>query len=111
MSSEVTANGVCKDNIFRMLFNNQSKAAELYNAIKGTNYAPDALSMNTIENPLSLGTLLNDVSFTVEDKVIIFFENNNSINPNIGLSFLLYIGSEYTLRRFASVLLMAGRGL
>ena len=95
MCKEITGNREYKDNIFRLLFGEESKSAELYNAIKGTNYAPNLLKMNTIQNPFFFGTLRNDVSFTIEDRLIVLFEHNSSINPNMGLRFLLYIALLY----------------
>ena len=68
MSENKTGNREYKDNAFRLLFGNEIKSAELYNAIKGTDYAPNVLKMNTIQNPLYYGGLRNDVSFTIEDK-------------------------------------------
>ena len=97
MCKEITGNREYKDNVFRLLFGDESKSAELYNAIKGTNYAPNVLKMNTIQNPFFFGVFRNDVSFTVEDKLIVLFEHNSSINPNMGLRFLLYIAQLYEL--------------
>ena len=93
MSSE--ANRVYKDNVFRLLFGEESKSAELYNAIKGTSYAPGALSMNTLQNALYYGGLRNDVSFTIEDKLVILLEHQSTVSPNMGLRCLLYIADIY----------------
>ena len=73
----------------------ETKAAELYNAIKGTNYTPNMLKMNTIQNPLYYGGLRNDVSFAIEDKFVILFEHQSTVNPNMGLRCLLYIADIY----------------
>ena len=99
MSDEVAGNREYnreyRDNVFRLLFSEESKSAELYNAIKGTNYAPNALSMNTLKNALYYGGLRNDVSFTVADKLVILLEHQSTINPNMGLRCLLYIADIY----------------
>ena len=94
MSNKNTVNRVYKDNVFRLLFGEENKSAELYNAIKGTNYDAKAIIMNTLQNPLFVG-LRNDISFTVEDKFIILIEHQSSINPNMGLRCLLYIVRLY----------------
>ena len=65
MCNEIMANREYKDNVFRLLFSDESKSAELYNAIKGTRYAPNAVKINTIQNPFFFGVLRNDISFTV----------------------------------------------
>ena len=95
MSSEITGNREYRDNVFRLLFGEENKSAELYNAIKGTRYAPSALSMNTLQNALYYGSLRNDVSFTVEDKLVILLEHQTTVNPNMGLRCLLYIADIY----------------
>ena len=41
-----------KDNVFRLLFGDENKSAELYNAIKGTNYKAVNVKMSNIQNPL-----------------------------------------------------------
>jgi predicted transposase/invertase (TIGR01784 family) len=95
MSNENAGNREYKDNVFRLLFGGEDKSAELYNAIKGTNYTPNVLKMNTLQNPLYYGGLRNDVSFTVEDKFVILFEHQSSLSPNMGLRCLLYIADIY----------------
>jgi predicted transposase/invertase (TIGR01784 family) len=97
MGKKRTGNKEYKDNVFRLLFGDETKSAELYNAIKGTNYKADTVKMNTLQNPLFFGDLRNDVSFTVEDKLIILLEHQSSINPNMGLRFLLYIAAIYEI--------------
>ena len=94
MSRKLDSSREYKDNIFRLLFGDASKSAELYNAIMGTNYAPDVLKMNTLQNPLFVG-LRNDISFTLEDKFVILIEHQASVNPNMGLRCLLYITQIY----------------
>ncbi|MCL1793922.1 MAG: Rpn family recombination-promoting nuclease/putative transposase [Oscillospiraceae bacterium] len=39
----------------------------------------------------------NDLSFTVEDKLIVLLEHQASLNPNMGLRFLLYIAELYEI--------------
>ena len=97
MNNEITGNKEYKDNVFRLLFADEEKSTELYNAIKGTNYTADAVKMNTLENPFFFGDLRNDISFTVEDKLIILLEHQSSVNPNMGLRFLLYIADLYEI--------------
>ena len=95
MCKEITGNREYKDSVFRLLFGNENNSAELYNAIKGTKHTPDMLKMNTIQNPFFFGTLRNDISFDIEDRLIALYEHNSSINPNIGLRFLFYVAQLY----------------
>ena len=60
MSEKATGNREHKDSLFRMLFADRAKAAELYNAIKGTNYVADDIQIYTLENPFFFGGLRND---------------------------------------------------
>lgn len=95
MSDNIVGNREYKDNVFRLLFGDENKSAELYNAIKGTDYAPNVLKMNTVQNPLYRGGFRNDVSFTINDTFVILFEHQSTINPNMGLRCLLYIADIY----------------
>ena len=97
MCKEITGNREYKDNVFRLLFGDETKSAELYNAIKGTNYTADKIKMNTLQNPFFFGDFRNDISFTVEDRLIILLEHQSSVNPNMGLRFLLYIAALYEI--------------
>jgi len=97
MCKKVTGNREYKDNVFRLLFDDEAKSAELYNAIKGTNYTADKIKMNTLQNPFFFGDFRNDISFTVDDKLIILLEHQSSVNPNMGLRFLLYIAALYEI--------------
>ena len=92
------ANKGYKDTAFRMLFGNESKSAELYNAISGTNYGADAITMTTLQNPLFVGGLRNDVSFSIEDKFVILCEHQSTISPNIPIRFLWYVAEIYKNR-------------
>jgi hypothetical protein len=97
MSEKITGNREYKDSIFRLLFDDEAKSIELYNAIKGTEYKADTVKMNTLENPFFFGEFRNDLSFTVEDKLIILIEHQSSVSPNIGLRFLMYVADLYEI--------------
>ena len=95
LPADEKANKEYKDAAFRMLFNEESNAAELYNAISGTNYTAGDIEINTLESPLFFGNIRNDVSFRLNDKWIILLEHQSSINPNLGLRCLFYIAIIY----------------
>ena len=95
MSEHQSGNREYKDSFFRLLFDSESKSAELYNAIKGTDYKPEALKMNTLQNPFFYGVLRNDLSFCIDDRLIALYEHNSTINPNIAFRFLLYVADVY----------------
>ena len=53
--SEEILNRKYKDTVFRLIFNNEEKMLELYNALYDTNYPPGTpVNINTIEEALYL---------------------------------------------------------
>ena len=92
--NEINANRTYKDSVFTRLFGEKDKLAELYNAISGTNYAPDDITMITLENVLFVG-LINDISFVLDGRLIVMIEHQSTINPNMPLRFLLYAARTY----------------
>jgi len=76
------------------LFGEKDKLAELYNAIHDTNYTPNDIAITTLQNVLFMGKL-NDIAFTLGNRLIVLVEHQSSINPNMPLRFLLYISRIY----------------
>jgi len=64
----IKVNKKYKDTLFKKLFGKESAAVELYNAIEGTDYGPEAVSMVTLEDTLYI-TPVNDVAFTIGNKI------------------------------------------
>jgi len=86
-----------KDSVFTALFGTPEKALELYNAINGSNYSDSSkVRIVTLSNVL-YGEQLNDVAFVIENKLVVLIEHQSTINKNIPLRMLLYIGREYEL--------------
>lgn len=84
-----------KDTVFRKLFNEKSKALELYNAITGNNYTKASIiELCTLDDTLYTPRK-NDLAFTVEDKLILIVEHQSTINNNMPLRMLLYLAREY----------------
>jgi hypothetical protein len=94
MNNKTNVNRKYKDSVFTKLFRRREKLAELYNALAGTNYAADDINLVTLENIIFIGRE-NDISFTVDGKLIVLIEHQSSINPNMPLRCLLYIAREY----------------
>jgi hypothetical protein len=89
------ANREYKDSVFTRLFGTPDKLLELYNAIAGSDYADEsAVTINTLENVLFLD-MLNDISFTVDGRLVILLEHQSSINENMPLRCLMYIARVY----------------
>jgi len=90
----IKVNKKYKDTLFKKLFGQERAAVELYNAIEGTNYGPEAVSMVTLDNTLYI-TPVNDVAFTIGNKFVVMIEHQSTINPNMPLRMLLYIAMCY----------------
>ena len=95
MEVEKKVNGKYKDSIFTTLFSDKQKALELYNAVERKNYpATTKIEINTLDGVLYRDRI-NDVSFIIEDKLIVLVEQQSTINENMPLRFLLYICKLY----------------
>jgi len=65
--------------------------AKLQN-IEGVELPPDiSIDINTLSNALLMGQI-NDVSFTVGDRLIVLIEHQSTINENMPLRLLMYVG-------------------
>ena len=90
------ANRTYKDSVFRRLFAEKDKLAEVYNAIAGTHYTADDIEIVTLENLIFVGRE-NDIAFIVDGRLIVLIEHQSTINPNMPLRCLLYIAREYDI--------------
>ena len=88
------ANRQYKDTVFRMLFSEKENLLSLYNAVTGKAYQnADDLKIVTLENAIYMG-MKNDLAFMLETNIYLY-EHQSTINPNIPLRDLIYIGIEY----------------
>jgi len=89
------ANRNFKDTVFTRLFSEDAALLELYNALSGGNYgANTAIKISTLEDVLFMD-LLNDISFVIDDKVVVLIEHQSSISENLPLRLLLYLARVY----------------
>ena len=88
------ANRQYKDTVFRMFFSEKENLLSLYNAVTGNAYQnADDLKIVTLENAIYMG-MKNDLAFMLETNIYLY-ECQSTINPNIPLRDLIYIGIEY----------------
>jgi len=72
-----------KSSVFTTLFGTEEKIIELYSAIEGKPYPENAeIKINTLHDALFMDRL-NDVSFTIDDKLVVLVEHQSTINENI----------------------------
>ena len=89
-----TANRQYKDTVFRMLFSEKENLLSLYNAVTGKAYQnADDLKIVTLENAIYMG-MKNDLAFMLETNIYLY-EHQSTLNSNIPLRDLIYIGIEY----------------
>jgi predicted transposase YdaD len=89
------ANREYKDTVFTKLFSRADTLLELYNALSGSEYGADtAIEINTLEDTLFMD-MMNDISFTIADKIVILIEHQATLNQNLPLRFLLYVARVY----------------
>ena len=78
-----------------MLFSDPALLRELYSALCGVALPPDApVSINTLEDVLFMD-LINDISFEIGGKLVVLIEHQSTINQNIALRLLMYVGRVY----------------
>jgi hypothetical protein len=84
-----------KASVFSLIFENPPSLRELYCAITGEFVPSDApITINTLRDAL-FKARVNDISFTIGDKLVILIEHQSTINPNMALRLLLYIARLY----------------
>jgi len=95
MENAIIINREHKDSLFTFLFNNPAALKELYSAIEGINLSPDTpIDINTLTGILIRGQL-NDVSFTIDNRLVVLIEHMSTISDNLPLRLLMYIGRLY----------------
>jgi hypothetical protein len=84
-----------KDTVFTFLFSNPDLLRELYSAIEGITLPPDTpIDINTLSDVL-FRTQRNDISFLINNRLIVLIEHQSTISNNMPLRFLMYIARLY----------------
>jgi hypothetical protein len=88
-------NSQYKDSVFSLLFSDPDVLRELYCALENVTLPPDTpVIINTLQNVLFMDSI-NDISFVIGGRLVVLVEHQSSINPNMGLRFLMYIAKIY----------------
>jgi len=89
------ANRNHKDSVFSFLFSDPDILRELYSAIEGIPLPPDLpIDVNTLSNVLFMKKI-NDISFLIDNRLIVLIEHQSGINENIPLRLLEYMARVY----------------
>ena len=84
-----------KNSVFSLLFSNPDVLRELYSAIEGINLPPDIpIDINTLSDVL-IKKQINDISFTIDNRLVVLIEHQSTVNNNMPLRLLLYIARIY----------------
>jgi len=84
-----------KDSVFSALFSTPEILRELYSAIEGVDIAHDAIvDINTLSDALYMKQI-NDLSFTINGRLVVLVEHQSTINENVPIRLLMYIGRVY----------------
>ena len=84
-----------KSSVFSLLFSEPDLLRELYCALDGVSLPPETpVIINTLENVLFMGQY-NDISFEIGGKLVVLIEHQSTINKNMALRLLMYIGRVY----------------
>ena len=88
-----------KDSVFVDLFSEDEKAKEnflsLYNALHNTEFKDTEQLKNIRLDQVLYMSFYNDVSYLVDNKIIVLAEHQSTINPNMPLRCLEYISRLY----------------
>jgi hypothetical protein len=91
----MNANAKYKNSVFSLLFNNPDAIRELYSALEGITLPPDVpIDINTLSDVLYMDQI-NDLSFTIDNRLVVLIEHQSTINPNMPLRLLMYIAHIY----------------
>ena len=84
-----------KASVFSSIFSDADALRELYSAIAGVSL-PDGVpvEVNTLSDVLFMEQI-NDISFTIDNRLVVLIEHQSTINQNMPLRLLLYIAHVY----------------
>jgi hypothetical protein len=91
----MSANREYKDSLFSFLFSNPEVLRELYGALEGVRLEPDVpITVNTLSDVL-FKEQINDLSFLVDNRLVVLIEHQSTVNPNMALRLFLYLARIY----------------
>ncbi len=90
-SNRVISNREVKDSAFTAYFGEPENASKLYSALGDEEVTSDDITYVTLEGVLFVARK-NDLAFTVKNRVLVISEHQSTINENMPLRDLLYLG-------------------
>ena len=91
-----------RDTVFCHFMSNESHLLSLCNALNDTAYYKSSdITINTLEGSF-FSNIKNDISFLLDNLMVVLIEHQTTINPNMPLRFLSYVDELYTRYTSAS---------
>jgi len=95
MNLDISANRKYKDSVFTMLFNDETVLVQMSNTLLGTHYAPNTeVMITTLKNVLTTSKV-NDLSFVLDNRLIVLIEHQSTLSENMPYRMLQYIAEIY----------------
>ena len=84
-----------RDTVFCHFMSNESHLLSLCNALNDTGYDESSdITINTLEGSF-FSNIKNDISFILNNLMVVLIEHQTTINPNMPLRFLSYVDELY----------------
>ena len=91
----MSANREYKDSVFSLYLSEPERLIEVYNAVANTDYPPDTpVEINTLTDVLYKNQI-NDLSFVLDNQIVVLIEHQSTINENMALRLFLYSARVY----------------
>jgi predicted transposase/invertase (TIGR01784 family) len=91
----ILVNREYKNSVFSLLFGDPETLREVYSALEGITIDPaQPIIINTLEDALYMKRI-NDLSFTIGEKLVVLIEHQSTLNKNMPLRILMYIARIY----------------
>ena len=85
-----------RDTVFCHFMSTEAHLLTLCNALNGTKYDESTdITINTLEGSF-FSNIKNDISFLLDNLMVVLIEHQTTINPNMPLRFLSYVDELYT---------------
>lgn len=89
-----------RDTVFCHFMSNESHLLSLCNALNDTGYDESSdITINTLEGSF-FSNIKNDISFLLNNLMVVLIEHQTTVNPNMPLRFLSYVDELY--KRYTS---------
>lgn len=92
---EAKENRNYRDSVFKMLFNDLALIPELYRDITRHEVKDKSSAKIITLSDTLYKNRINDLGFTIDDKLLVLVEQQSTYNPNMSLRMLLYVAREY----------------